>query len=278
MVSFHFIYKTAITVVHIVPFLLLATSCTQGRNDLQTLEPMTYALEPGMPVVIRVNSGQVFLSNGMNGQVILSGEASASESDDVLVSQQPDGLFIASETPGHIVNLNLQVPPGTPVEIHTYGADVQVLDFAGGLDVTSTAGDIRVKNMQGLAVLRANRGDVTVESSSGEFHLPGNYGLLTLTDVSGVVEASTIMGTIRYQGRLAASDSVRLETDHGPVEARLDPHSEVTVVVKTTTGVTYCVIPGLNPEGAGCRGQLGSGKGLLQVRTVSGEVNLLTTP
>jgi hypothetical protein len=278
MVSFRFIYKTAIAVVRIALFSLLATSCTQGRNDFQTLESMTYALEPGMPVVIRVNSGQVFLSNSMDGQVMLSGEASASEPDDVLVSQQPDGLFIASETPGNIVNLNLQVPPGTLVEIHTYGADVQAQDFAGSLDVTSTAGDIRVKNMQGLAVLRANRGDVTVESSSGEYHLPGNYGLLTLTNVSGEVDASTIMGTIRYQGRLAASDRVKLETDHGPVEARLDPRSDVTVVVKTTTGVTYCVIPGLSPDGAGCRGQLGNGKGLLQVRTVSGEVNLLTTP
>jgi hypothetical protein len=132
--------------------------------------------------------------------------------------------------------------------------------------------------MKGLAVLRVNRGDVIIESSKGEFHLPGNYGLLSLTDVSGIIEASTIMGTIRYQGRVGAADQVKLETDHGPVEAWLNPDSDVTVMVGTTTGVVDCVIPGLSPDGAGCTGQMGTGEGRLQVRTVSGKVDLKLTP
>jgi hypothetical protein len=258
--------------------LMLLASCSGARNVVQILEPQTYLLEPGVPVVIRVNSGQVFLSNSMDGQVILSGEVSASEPHDILVLQQPNGLIIASETPGNIVNLNLQVPPDALVEIHTYGADVHAQDFDGSLDVTSTAGDILISHMQGLAILRANRGDVIIESSEGEFHLPGNYGLLSLTDVSGNIEASTIMGTVRFQGRVGAADRVQLETDHGPVEVWLSPDSDVTVAAGTTTGVVDCVIPGLSPDSAGCIGQLGNGEGSLQIRTVSGEVDLKKTP
>ena len=257
--------------------LFLLSSCSGSANEI-ILERQAYSLEQGVPVVVRVYDGRIAITNSDSGEVLLSGSASLADPNQILTALATDGLFITAHDPTSSVTIDLQVPPGTQVKIDTYGADVIATDFAGGLDVTSTAGDITISNMEGQAVLRANRGDVAVESSRGEFHLPGNYGLLSLTDVSGVVEASTIMGTIRYRGQVAASDRVKLETDHGPVEAWLDPRSDVTVVVKTTTGVTDCVIPGLSPDGAGCKGQLGNGEGVFQVRTVSGEVDLKPTP
>jgi DUF4097 and DUF4098 domain-containing protein YvlB len=208
----------------------------------------------------------------------LSGAVNLADQDGPLVTLQLDGLHVTADDRRSVVNVSLQVPPGTQVEVDTYGAEVKAHNFSGNLDVTSTAGDILIIDMEGLAILRANRGDVIVESSSGEFHLPGNYGLLSLTDVSGNIEASTIMGTVRFQGRVGAADKVKLETDHGPVKAWLDPGSDVTVMVGTTTGVVDCVVQGLSLDGAGCMGQLGNGGGSLQIRTVSGEVDLGTTP
>lgn len=257
---------------------ILFTSCSGSEKEIQTLETRTYSIEPGMPVDIHLDSGQVTITNGENGQVILSGEARLPNLHDLDVTLDPNRLIIRADSPGGLLNLDLQVPSGTTVKVTTFDADVKAQDFTGNLDVTSTAGNILIDHMKGLAILRANRGDVLIESSKGEFHLPGNYGLLSLTNVSGIIEASTIMGTVRYQGRVDAVDQVKLETDHGPVEAWLDIDSNVTVIVGTTTGVVDCVIPGFSPEGAGCAGQMGNGEGLLQVRTVSGEVDVKTAP
>lgn len=228
--------------------------------------------------MIHIKNGLISISNGMSEQVSLSGSVRALSPKQPSAVAKPDGFFITLDDSSAMINLDLQVPSGAQIIIDTYGATVKAEDFDGNLDITSAAGDIEINNMKGKAVLRANRGDVTIESSNGEFHIPGNYGLLSLKDVSGDINASTIMGTIRYEGHLTASDKVKFETDHGPVEAWLDPASDVAVLVKTTTGVTYCVVPGLNPDGAGCKGQLGNGNGLLQVRTVSGEVNLKLIP
>jgi hypothetical protein len=106
----------------------------------------------------------------------------------------------------------------------------------------------------------------------------GNYGLLTLENVSGQVSASTIMGTIRFIGRGGAGDAFHLETDHGPVEIRLAADASLATRVKTTSGVVDCVIPGLVPAGSACEGTLGNGVGTLDVRTVSGSVNLQRIP
>ncbi len=258
--------------------MILLTSCSGSENDIHILESQTYPFESGRLVDIQLDSGQVTITNGESGQVVLSGEARLPHPDDLLVTLDPDGLTIRIDSPGSLLNINLQVPIGTQVKVHTYIAEIRAHEYTGSLDVTSVAGDILIDHMEGLAILRVNRGDVIIEASQGEFHLPGNYGLLSLTNVSGIIEASTIMGTIRYRGRVDAADQVKLETDHGPVEAWLNPDSDVTVVVRTTTGVVDCVIPGLSPEGAGCTGQMGTGKGLLQVRTVSGEVDLKSTP
>ena len=257
---------------------VLLPSCSGTEKEIHILEPRTYPFESGRLVDMQLDSGQVTITNGESGQMVLSGEARLPHPDDLLVTLDLNGVTIRTDSPESFLNLNLQVPTGTQVKVHTYNAEVIVQDFSGNLDVTSAAGDILIDHMEGLAVLRVNRGDVLIEASQGEFHLPGNYGLLSLTDVSGIIEASTIMGTIRYRGRVDASDQVKLETDHGPVEAWLNPDSDVTVVVRTTTGVVDCVIPGLSPQGAGCAGRMGTGEGLLQVRTVSGEVDLESTP
>ena len=264
-------------IVYLLLFLLTLPACSGGADQV-ILVSQVYPVETDVPIAIDINNGHINISNGIGGQVTLGGSVKSQNSQQPSAVLESDRFFISSDDSSTMFNLDLQVPSGAWINIDTYGATITVRDFVGDLDITSAAGDIEIDNMNGKAVVRANRGDVTIEYSTGEFHLPGNYGLLNLKDVSGDINASTIMGTIRYEGHLTASDRINFETDHGPVETWLDPASDVTVMVKTTTGVTYCVVPGLNPDGAGCKGQLGNGDGLLQIRTVSGEVNLKLIP
>ena len=256
--------------------MLLLPACTASQAT-RLLEPLHYALPPGMAVIIEIPSGALLLTNGEASQVTLSSELSISQEAQITTSSDPESLHLLIQDQG-AAPLTLFVPPEASVHIKTFDAELSVQDFEGSLRIDSTAGDSHLQDCHGQVVVVANRGDASFQSCQGELTLFGNYGYLSLEDVSGTISASTIMGTIHYAGRVARTDQVHLETDHGPVEVWLDTNSDVSVTVSTTIGVVDCVLPGLQPAGAGCAGILGSNGGILEVRSVSGEVDVQRLP
>jgi hypothetical protein len=85
---------------------------------------------------------------------------------------------------------------------------------------------------------------------------------------------TTIMGTIKYSGVENAAGIVKLESDHGPVEARMPENAHFDIQVRTTSGYVTCLGTGLAQTVAGCEGVIGDGTGELDIRTVSGRVDL----
>jgi DUF4097 and DUF4098 domain-containing protein YvlB len=77
---------------------------------------------------------------------------------------------------------------------------------------------------------------------------------------------------------ICSSDSLKFETDHGPVQIRLDGNSDVFVNAGTTSGVVTCTVPGLSHRGQAWGGRLGEGQGRIEVRAVSGEVMIQPQP
>ena len=230
-----------------------------------------------MTVVVEIESGALLLTNGEASQVKLSSEQAISQAAQISASPSLDSLYILISDQG-AAPITLHVPPAATVQIKTFDAELNVVDFEGTLRIDSTAGDSHLQDCRGSIVVVADRGDASFKSCQGELTLFGNYGYLSLEKVSGSISAATIMGTIHYAGRVAASDQVHLETDHGPVEIWLDTASDAKVDVTTTSGVVDCVLPGLTPAGAGCAGVLGENGGILKVRSVSGDVDLQRLP
>jgi hypothetical protein len=260
-------------------FLLLAfllSACTTG-DATRTLEPQLYSLAQGTPVVVEIESGALLLTNGGADQVELSSQLPIASQAEITATTSLDSLHILIKDQGE-AQLSLRLPPGTSISLETFAADLILLDFSGEVRIDSTAGDILLQDCTGRFVVVANRGNASFQSCQGEVTLFGNYGYLSLVDVSGVISASTIMGAIHYEGRVAATDQVFLETDHGPVAVWLDSASDASVRVTTTSGVVDCVIPGLEPAGAGCAGVLGNHLGVLEIRSVSGDVDLQRLP
>ena len=255
---------------------LLLAACT-AQEGTRTLEPISLPLAADTTVVVEIDSGRLLITQGEAGQLELASEQPVPERTEVTTASGADGLHLRIQGQGD-APLTLRLPAGTNLRVATYDAQVDLLDLNATLRVDSTAGDILAENVSGSFILISNRGDITVRSGTGDIRVLGNYGLLSLQEVAGLVRTSTIMGTIQYTGRVAAGDRVQLETDHGPVVIRLALDSDATVQVTTTSGVAYCVVPGLVPAGAGCTGQLGNGSGLLEVRTVSGSVDLQRIP
>ena len=266
--------------------LVCINSCAAPGYAQSTLAPQSYPLENERALTIEINTGDVRISGNNSDKIELSGSLTTDPALVFSVQQTPTGLKISAQYPKRIfpapaanpIHLELRVPKGVRVLFTSQEANLSVKDFIGDLDVTATAGDVEISGMNGKASVKANRGDVTIKNSAGEFYELGNYGLLSLIDVHGSANASTIMGTVRYQGLAGAGDRIRLETDHGPIQIDLDAASDLTVQLSSTSGDVLCTFAALNRQVRTCSGKLSAGSGDLIVRTVSGSITLKSLP
>jgi hypothetical protein len=81
-------------------------------------------------------------------------------------------------------HLEVEVPPGTPVQIKNEHGRVDVADVAR-LDVESSFETLRVERVDGDASLRARHGDVSVSSVGGALTLSSRHGDVEVRDANG---------------------------------------------------------------------------------------------
>ncbi len=265
----------------IISVICLSSCMTEHR--LIQLTPHALQIAQGQVLLIRLNEGEVQVGGSEDEQIQVNSQAFLPEKviyevvetkDQIQITVHYDGRK-SSEIP---ILLQLSVPNHVKVKIETEYASIVVQDYEGDLEAVSVAGDISIQNVNGSIAARSNRGDVTVKRSVGKISVVGNYGLLSFEDVSGNTGVSTIMGTVIFSGPIKADDIVHLETDHGPVRVNFSSDSAFSVQVRSTSGDVTCVLPGINSSLRACDGVFGSIGGTLNVRTVSGAVNLQVTP
>jgi hypothetical protein len=250
------------------------------------LAPESIPVSDSQFMIVEMNGGSLDISQGDVGQVRVSGSGPAAGPAIYTLKQQGDGIYLISRDAGSAlfqpvkapIHLDLQTPGGFSIKVTADNSDVNVQNYSGRIDISSMTGNILAQNVSGVFNLNSNRGNVTVNKGKGEIHLTGNYGFLTLSDTHGKMNASTIMGTARFAGKIGAGDLVHLETDHGPVEIQLTPDSDTGIKIRTISGVVSCLIPGLIYSSAPCDGRLHGGAGQLEIRTVSGSVMLRQMP
>ncbi len=265
--------------------LLLLAGCASPAAP-QALPERSFRLAPGQAVVVEANAGVIDIAGGEGEELRLSGQLAYADRTQLSVAETPEAITITAQYQGSpssdaaqaSIRLTLQVPNATPLRLDTFKATVNLRNYSGQASIASVGGDIVGQNLTGTLSLRSGRGDIALLGGSGEFHVLGEHGVLSLQGLSGQVEASTIMGTIRYAGAPQAGDALHFETDHGPVEIELGAEADLALTVATTSGVVDCVIPGLQPVLRGCAGSLGKGRGSLAVRTVSGTVSVRRAP
>jgi hypothetical protein len=264
----------------------LLPACGPAPSSAIHLTPQTLPLSSGQAVFIDTESGSVDITSGAGGAVEIAGQVPSADTGTFAVSRDSGGIYIIAKEKGGFLQprsspalqLKVRVPNGTSVHADTYDAGIDVHDFTGQADISSTGGDVRVQNSTGKFNVKANRGNVAIGASSGEIQVAGNYGLISLEDASGAMGVSTILGTVNFTGGVRAGDTLNLETDHGPVAVQLAPDTDASVLVATTSGAVTCLVPGIQPAGSGCAGTLQDGRGHLKIRTVSGSIMLQSQP
>ena len=178
-------------------------------------------------------------------------EQDAREQLDVKMTQEGNRVIIRVEyvqriyaftvSRGSYVDLEIQVPDGTNLQVAASSGDVAVSDVVGSADLETTSGRIEVERFDGVMKARASSGDVSLRdlTNAGEMVVGTTSGRMTLKSIdadavsvrgsSGDVALSAVesaggvtVATTSGHVRLQELDAADLIIDVSSGDARLD--------------------------------------------------------
>lgn len=251
---------------------LILSACTQifRSEHYQIQEEISIA---GLDSVsVDIDTGQVIVLNGPDGGVKLVGSSIKTEP---LVVERNEGILEISSRSGDVVDtLTVFLPIGVSFKISTFSASLEIQGSYENIEVRSTAGEVWVHNFDGDAVIWAGRGDVQVQGGKGSLVIISEHGDQYVEAFTGKVSMTSIMGDLHYSAIENDENEINIEVDHGSVTVNLPSSVGQRVNITSTSGNVNCVGGELANTVSGCEGILGSGVGNLEVRTVSGDVDL----
>jgi hypothetical protein len=171
-----------------------------------------------------------------------SSSATAKEhAADVPVNRAYEGsvLEISSEGGDGVgVEYDLQVPPGSVVEVESVAGDVEISGLTNAATVRAEAGDVTVEEVRGSMTIEAPRGDVALESAgteTGRAEISLGSGDLELEDiVIGILESQIEAGDVTLSGRFSGSGSIFVQT--GSINVRLPSEDARELDLETRVG------------------------------------------
>ena len=136
------------------------------------------------------------------------------------------------------VDFDLEVPPGSTVEVESKMGDVEVSGLDGDVAVRGESGDVSLEDIQGSVSIAADQGDVsaeTVNTKTGSAEVTVGSGDMNLKDlVIGILEARVESGDVALSGRFSGSGSILVET--GSIDVRLPSEDVKDLDLETRVG------------------------------------------
>ncbi len=179
--------------------------------------------------------------------------------------------------------VSLAVPAGSEVRIGSVSAEATVSGIAGHVAVHGATGATTLVGLSGRTEANSVSGDVDVQSVSGELKVKTvSGGLTVVAGTADKLSANSVSGAVTLDLDVATPTDIRVNTVSGAVGVRLPSLADARVEAGTNSGDVSSTFEQLKVGGTwGAKklsGQLGSGKGSLQVTTVSGAVTVLRRP
>jgi hypothetical protein len=211
----------------------------------------------------------------------------------LLVSKEGDTLTITHErlTWGGLFDwvggnrraeavVSVSVPQGCPVELGLVSADAVVSAIAGRTKVKSVSGDVTLDGVSADISAQTVSGDLESRQLVGSLQFTTVSGDLTVVEsASGAVRAETVSGQVTLDLEISSEAKIELKSVSGDLTLRLPEDAGMQVDVRTMSGSLDSGFAGVQsdnkPGKASLRGQVGSGRGQLRAKTVSGDVTLL---
>ncbi len=150
------------------------------------------------------------------------------------------------------------------------GASISARSVEGAVAVEGATRRVTASSVNKGVTVTAARGDVAAETVNGPI-------ALTRMDASAV-EATTVNGSITFDGTPAAGSQHRLTTHNGNVTVSLPENTHATFAVRTYNG-SFSSALGTTRQGEATRGRrtihtLGNGSAAFEIETFAGTIRL----
>lgn len=182
-----------------------------------------------------------------------------------------------------VVGVTVTVPATTEVKVGTVSAGATVSGFAEHVSVQSLSGDATLVGLTGRTDANTVSGDLDAQSVGGQLKVNTASGRLTV--VAGTadrVQVNSVTGAVTLDLDVAAGTDVKVTTVSGAVAIRIPSLADAKVEAGSTSGDITSTFEQLKLGGSwGAKrlsGELGEGRGSLNVTTVSGAVTVLRRP
>jgi DUF4097 and DUF4098 domain-containing protein YvlB len=166
----------------------------------------------------------------------------------VEISEQADGLLIRTRKPSTLstarVQLEVTVPAGTQLDLHTGAGNTEVRGLRSDVKVDTGAGDVIIADLTGDLDAHTGAGSVTIDGVSGRIQADTGSGSVRIGSVTGDIDAHTGSGSMEVR---EVSGRARLDTGAGSVDYQGEPEGDCRF--ETGTGsITLRVPVDLNME------------------------------
>lgn len=174
------------------------------------------------------------------------------------------------------------------VHVYRIDGDVSMNAASGAIDASGIGGIARVSTASGDIVLADIKGDLKVSAASGSIRVnrPGDRvevssasGSIEVSGVSNDLKVHAISGSVNVSGDPSANRLWEVKSVSGSVDLRVPPNSSFLLTAEATSGDIRTNIPVILEEQGkhSLRAHVGSSSGRVEVRTVSGGVNIQGT-
>jgi DUF4097 and DUF4098 domain-containing protein YvlB len=198
------------------------------------------------------------------------------------------------ELPGVMLDLVINVPVGTPVELKLEAGDATVKDTLSSVRLISRSGSVKLGGLDGTIEVTSDGGAVEITSSrTPSLMLEHKSGNVTFRHIEGNINARTASGDLTVVG--SNGKVISLESVSGDVEVHTTGVVDGTLNIRTVSGDARVVGNGLiNARVAlstlrgtvknsvtlseavateqRVTGRLGEGQGLIDVSAVTGDI------
>ena len=223
----------------------------------------TVDVKRGMRLEVHTFTGDVNIKTWNRDAVRVEAEHSERQTIEIRPGEQ--SLVVRGRSrigPMSSVDFTITVPTWMAVNVNGMGTDV-VLDGVGAdVNVETTRGDIRLRGGSGFISVKSVQGSITIENAKGRIEaqtvndsvrVADTSGDLTVGTTNGSIvleridtgnlDASTVNGTIGFDGSIRDKGSYRLTTHNGAVSMAIPERVNATLRVRTYGGSFRSTFP-----------------------------------
>ena len=216
----------------------------------------TVTVKPGTRLELNNFGGMIAVTTWSRNAVRISAEHS-SRTEITIETSDPTLEIQASHRRGipTSVDYQLTVPKWMALELSGVSTDMSIENSEGEISVESVQGEVSVtggtkkvtaNSVEGEVRIMGASGRIECSSVNGAVHIVRSTGPVIASSVNGEivldridsddVEASTVNGTVTYEGLIKNGGSYRFSTHNGDVDVTVPERVNATVSVATFSG------------------------------------------